>query len=96
MHYIVTKDRIEEMLPMQSGFFWHYMGKASQIVIHKAQGMLLTTQSLADFGAVQNIYSKAQVLGFENGFVFSGIIVLCAAPLCLLLKSVPHEKSNQS
>ena len=88
--------RLGEMLPMQSESFWRYMGKASQIVIHHTQGILLTAQTLADYSAIQNIYRKAQVLGFENGFVFGGIIVLCVAPLCLLLKSPPHQQTEES
>jgi DHA2 family multidrug resistance protein len=88
--------RLGERLPIQSESFWRLMRKASQIVVHHAQGMLLTTQSLADFSAVQNIYRKAQVLGYENGFVFGGIIVLCSAPLCLLLKRPPHQQTEKS
>jgi DHA2 family multidrug resistance protein len=88
--------RLGELLPMQSEFFWRYIGKASQIIPHHTPGMLLTPQTLASLSAVQNIYRKAQVLGFENGFVFGGIIVLCAAPICLLLKSSPHENAGES
>jgi DHA2 family multidrug resistance protein len=86
--------RIGEELPAQSVYFWRLMGKASQVVVHHVQGMLLTTQTLTDYSAVQQIYSKAQVLGYENGFVFGGIIVLCSIPLCLLLKSPPHQKTE--
>ena len=32
------------------------------------------------------ISHKASVIGFEHGFVLSGIIVLCGLPLCLMLK----------
>jgi hypothetical protein len=71
------------------------MGKTSQVVVHHVQGMLLTTQSLTDFSAVQKIYSKAQVLGYDNGFVFGGIVVLCSIPLCLLLKSQPHQQTEK-
>ena len=88
--------RLGENLPAQSVYFWRLMGKASQVVVHHAQGMLLTTQSLADFSAVQKIYNKAQVLGYDNGFVFGGIIVLCSIPLCLLLKSPPHQQTKKS
>jgi hypothetical protein len=87
--------RIGELLPAQSESFWRYMGKASQVVVHHAQGMLLTAQTLTNLSAVQNIYRKAQVMGYENGFVFSGIVVLCAAPLCLLLKQIQHEKADK-
>lgn len=88
--------RLGENLPAQSVYFWRLMGKTSQVVVHHAQGMLLTTQSLADFSAVQKIYNKAQVLGYDNGFVFGGIIVLCSIPLCLLLKSSPHQQAGKS
>lgn len=86
--------RLGELLPTQSEFFWRYVGKASQIIPHHTQGMLFTPQTLTALSAVQNIFHKAQVLGFENGFVFGGIIVLCAAPLCLLLKSLPREEKQ--
>jgi DHA2 family multidrug resistance protein len=83
--------RLGELLPAQSDFFWRYMGKTSQLVPHHTPGMLLTPQTLAGLGVVQNIFRKAQVLGFENGFVFGGILVLCAAPVCLLFKRPPHQ-----
>jgi DHA2 family multidrug resistance protein len=88
--------RMGENLPAQSVYFWRLMGKASQVVVHHVQGMLLTTQSLTDFSVVQKIYSKAQVLGYENGFVFGGIVVICSVPLCLFLKSLPHQQAKGS
>jgi hypothetical protein len=53
------------------------------------------------FAASQGIARKAQVLGFENGFVLGGLIVLAAIPLCLLLKPSAHhlraeEKAEES
>jgi hypothetical protein len=34
---------------------------------------------------------KAQVMGFENGFVIGGLIVLAGIPLCMLLKPAAHH-----
>jgi DHA2 family multidrug resistance protein len=86
--------RLAEGLPMQSETFYRFSGKMSQIVLHHTPGLSLSSQALANFGAVQNIFRKTQVLGFENGFVFGGIIVLCAAPICLFLKRAPHQDSK--
>jgi len=38
------------------------------------------------------IYLKANVLGFENGFVIAGIIVLASIPLSLMLKNQKPKK----
>lgn len=35
--------------------------------------------------AARTIYHRASVLGFENGFVFAGLILLAGLPLCLML-----------
>jgi hypothetical protein len=37
---------------------------------------------------------RAQVLGFDNGFVLAGLIVLAGIPLALLLKSSAHHLNN--
>jgi len=34
---------------------------------------------------------RAQVLGFDNGFVFAGLVLLAGIPLCLLLKPAAHH-----
>ena len=44
--------------------------------------------------ALTTIYNKANVLGFENGFVFGGLIVLSSIPLCMLLKPAPHHEKK--
>jgi DHA2 family multidrug resistance protein len=38
------------------------------------------------FVPLQQIYKKAQVLGFQDAFVLSGIVLLLTIPLCLMLK----------
>jgi EmrB/QacA subfamily drug resistance transporter len=67
----VTDSGREELL---SAFIRHAPGFLSD---ESAQGLMLS--SLA-------IFRRATVLGFENGFVFCGMIVLAGLPLCMMLK----------
>ncbi len=67
----VTDSGREELL---STFARHAPGFLSD---ESAQGLLVS--SLA-------IFKRATVMGFENGFVFCGLIVLAGLPLCMILK----------
>ena len=57
-----------------SAFVRHAPGFLSD---ESAQGLIVS--SLA-------IFKRATVMGFENGFVFCGLIVLAGLPLCMMLK----------
>ncbi len=46
--------------------------------------------------AGKSIYHRATVLGFENGFVFAGLILLSGLPLCfLLVPTVPRSRGQK-
>jgi hypothetical protein len=53
--------------------------------------MVANPQSRVVFAASEGISRRAQVLGFENGFVLAGLILLAAIPLCLLLQPAAHH-----
>jgi hypothetical protein len=59
--------------------------RVSGLVFHQVRGTLTDAQFKAAFAASQHIARNAQLLGFENGFVLAGIILLAGLPLCLLL-----------
>jgi EmrB/QacA subfamily drug resistance transporter len=53
----------------------------------------LSTGSSQTLSSISRLISiKASVLGFENGFVIAGLIVLASIPLSLMLKNTRHHK----
>jgi DHA2 family multidrug resistance protein len=94
--------RLGEVFPVQSQGFVARLGlRAMSLVFRHEQGVQATPQIKVAFAASHGIARKAQVLGFENGFVLGGLIVLSAIPLCLLLKPSAHhlkaeEKAEES
>lgn len=83
--------RLGEVMPPQSTDFFRLARTVSGLVFHGVNGILPTTKVKAVFAAGQSILHRSQVLGFENGFVFAGLIALAAIPLCLMLKPLPHH-----
>jgi DHA2 family multidrug resistance protein len=83
--------RLGEAMPMQSQAYLRFSFEASQVVVRQAHGILATPEIKAAFGAGQTILQEAQVLGFENGFVFAGIVLLLGIPLCLMLRPSAHH-----
>jgi MFS transporter, DHA2 family, multidrug resistance protein len=84
--------RLGEGFPPESQGFAARLGLRSlALVFRHEQGVLATPQIKAAFAASRGIARKAQVLGFENGFMLGGLIVLAAIPLCLLLKPSAHH-----
>jgi len=61
------------------------------LVFRHEPGLMALPQARVAFAASQGIARKALVLGFENGFVLGGLIVLAAMPLCLLLQPSAHH-----
>jgi hypothetical protein len=59
--------------------------------VRGSHGLLATPAVKSGFAAGQAISRKAQVLGFENGFVFAGVILLAAVGLCLMLQPSAHH-----
>ena len=84
--------RLGEVFPVQSQGFVARLGlRAISLVFRHEQGVQATPQIKVVFAAMHGIARKAQVLGFENGFVLGGLIVLAAIPLCLLLQPSAHH-----
>ena len=83
--------RLGELLPPQSAEYHRLAQSASALVVRGVHGILPTYPVKTAFAASQSIYLRSQVLGFDSGFVFTGLIVLSAIPLCLMLKPFPHH-----
>lgn len=83
--------RLGEAFPPQSQAFARFGLNASALVFHQARGILTTPMVKAAFAAAQSIHLRAQVLGFDNGFVLAGLILSAGIPLCLLLNPSAHH-----
>jgi DHA2 family multidrug resistance protein len=84
--------RLGEGFPMESQGMDIRLGlRAMMLVFHHEPGLMATPQARIAFAAGRGIARKALVLGFENGFVLGGLIVLAAMPLCLLLQPSAHH-----
>jgi EmrB/QacA subfamily drug resistance transporter len=78
--------RMGAALPAMSTRFAHFA--------HQVQAGVSSGSDAATLAA-ESIYHRASVLGFENGFVFAGLILLAGLPLCfLLLPTVTRSKSR--
>ena len=90
--------RLGEVFPMQSAGFFRLGLDTLSLEFRQAHGILATPQLKAAFAASRGILRRAQVLGFDNGFVLAGVVVLTGIPLCLLLlpsaHHVPTEEKN--
>ena len=84
--------RLGEGFPMESQAMDIRLGlRAMMLVFRHEPGLMALPQSRVAFAAASGIARKAQVLGFENGFVFAGWVLLAALPLCLLLTPAAHH-----
>ena len=83
--------RLGEVFPMQSGGFFRLGLDVLPLEFHGSHGILATPQLKMAFAASRSIFRRAQVMGFENGFVLAGFVVLAGIPLCLLLLPSAHH-----
>jgi DHA2 family multidrug resistance protein len=84
--------RLGEGFPMESQAMDIRLGlRTLMLVFRHEPGLMALPQARVAFAAASGIARKAQVLGFENGFVFAGLILLAAIPLCLLLTPAAHH-----
>ena len=84
--------RLGEVFPLQSQRFGVRLGlRAMGLVFHHEAGLVANPQNRVVFAASEGIARKAMVLGFDNGFVLAGFILLAGIPLCLLLKPSAHH-----
>jgi MFS family permease len=79
--------------PPQSAAFQRFARAAPELIVHHAPGILANAQFKTGFLANQTIALRASVLGYDNGFVFTGLILLAAMPLCLLLRPAAHQRA---
>lgn len=82
------------VFPVQSGAFYRFALRTLPLEFPWAHGTLATSQVKSAFVAAREIMRRAQVLGFDNGFVLAGLIVLAGIPLALLLKSSAHHLNH--
>ncbi len=83
--------RLGEVFPVQSARFFRLALDVLPLQFRQAHGILATPQIKTAFAASQGIAHRAQVMGFENGFVLAGLVLLAGIPLCLLLKPSAHH-----
>jgi DHA2 family multidrug resistance protein len=94
--------RLGEAFPVESQGMDIRLGlRAMSLVFRHEPGLVANPQARIAFVAARGIARRAQVLGFENGFVLAGLILLAGIPLCLLLKPSAHhikeeEKAKES
>ena len=88
--------RLGEVFPPQSAGYARFGLYASQTVFRQLHGTLATPIFKAIFATGESISRRAQVLGFENGFVLAGLILLAGMPLCLLLEPAAHHAPKQT
>ncbi|MBN1916923.1 MAG: DHA2 family efflux MFS transporter permease subunit [Verrucomicrobia bacterium] len=85
---------VGELMSPQSETFARFTRHVSAVDFSAVRGMLPTEQVKAVALSAQGILHRAEVLGFENGFVLGGLIVLAGIPLCLMLKRTHFHKAG--
>jgi DHA2 family multidrug resistance protein len=84
--------RLGEAFPLESQRLAVRFGyRVMPLVFRHEPGLVAFPGNKIAFAAVQSIALRAQVLGFDNGFVLAGVILLGSIPLCLLLKPAAHH-----
>jgi len=100
LNYLVTNSihlhavRLGEAQPVESqGFALRLMLRAQALVFRHEQGVFATPEIKVGYAAARGIARKAQVLGYENGFVYGGVILLLGIIFCLFLEPAAHHVS---
>jgi len=83
--------RLGEVFPSQSSAFSRFDYHAAGLVVRQAHGILATPAVKTLFAAHASIMRRAEVLGFDNGFVFAGIILFLGILPCLMLQPSAHH-----
>lgn len=85
--------RLGAKFAVESNQFFVRLGqRAASLVFHHDPGLVANPQSKVVFTASEAISRHAQVLGFDNGFMLAGLIVLAGVPLAFLLKPSSHHR----
>jgi DHA2 family multidrug resistance protein len=87
--------RLGEAFPVESqGLVVRFRYRVVPLIFRHEPGLVANPQNKIAFAAAQAIARRGQVLGFENGFVLAGLIVLAGIPMALLLKPSAHHLKN--
>jgi hypothetical protein len=87
--------RMGEVFPVESQRFIIRFGhRVMSLVFRHEPGLVAFPAHKIAFAVTQDIALRAQVLGYNNGFVLAGLIVLAGIPLALLLKPSAHHLKN--
>ncbi len=86
--------RLGEVFAVQSQSYLRFSLHVTGMVVYKSPGVLASPLVKAEFAAAESILRRAQVLGFDNGFVLAGVIILAGIPLCLLLEPSAHHSQK--
>jgi EmrB/QacA subfamily drug resistance transporter len=85
---------ISEFMSPQSDTYRRFIHHLSEVMYVPFNGIITSDNTVGMAVSLVEIGRRAQVMGFQNGFVIGGIIVLAGIPLCLLLtKSIPRAKT---
>ncbi len=88
--------RLGEAFPVQGQRFEVRLGlRTLAMTFHNNADMVANPRVRVAFAAAQGIARRAMVLGFENGFVLAGIILMAAIPLCFLLQPAAHHLKEE-
>jgi EmrB/QacA subfamily drug resistance transporter len=85
--------RIGELMGGQSDAYARFTRHVAAVDFAGLRGVLPTERFKALALSGQAIMHRAEVLGFENGFVLGGLIVLAGIPICLMLKRTHFRKA---
>jgi DHA2 family multidrug resistance protein len=87
--------RIGEMIGTSTPEFSRLVHYSAYSALRQPHGQMFSGQSntllVSPFSSIMN---HASVMGFNNGFVLGGLIVLAGIPLCLLLKPSEHHNKR--
>ncbi len=78
--------RMSDRFPLEGTGFVKLLLRVAGKVLYQVHGILPEAKTKAAALAARTFYHRAQVLGFQDGFVLAGWIVLLGLPLCLALK----------
>ena len=82
---------------------WHSQGfpssdsareQLTSTILRHVPGLPSTESAQGLIVSLQVIFNRATVLGFENGFVLGGLIVLAGLPLCMMLQPKPGSQGK--
>ena len=83
--------RLGELVAPQSERLQRATRQGAGMVLRDVNGLVPSPQLKGYLLSASSISRRASVLGFANGFVLGGLVVLAGIPLCLLLTASAHH-----